>query len=221
MEKVCCSSTNTSLNKCSSRPAIICNPLVNPNSVCSLLYSTFAGNDATSENCILFNRGGAVYEIKYCNILRNTEVSVSGRGTICTSGNLMIEDSCILENEATYIFYTYSSYTITLSNCTVDKTTRTGNLITQKTVTKSFILALNHMSTRNCHSEYDSAGTLTAIPPASPPTKKETCYCYTCKINNCQARISDFFSFICLFMFSFIQLDPSEDYWYNFDRFSG
>jgi predicted nucleic acid binding AN1-type Zn finger protein len=102
---------------------------------------------------------------KSCNILRNTQVS-SSEGTIKSDGNLMIEDSCILGNTATNIFYAYSSYIITLSlsNCTVDKTSNNGYLTTQNTVTKSFILGLNNMSTQNCHSEYDSAGDLTAVP---------------------------------------------------------
>jgi hypothetical protein len=143
-------------------------------------------------------------KIKYCNILRNTQASTSC-GIIHSDGNVMIEDSCILENSATHIFYQgYSSFTITLSNCTVDKTTNNRNLITRNTVTKSFILGLHHMSTQNCQSEYDSIGTLSAIPYVSRPTKKVFCYCFTDKINPCQARISDSFSLNWIFIVTFI-----------------
>jgi hypothetical protein len=208
--KILLPSTNISMNECIYRPAIYCYPYSDSSYViCSLSYSSIADNYASCDNCIMFYGGGAKSEIKCCNILRNTEVSLNGRGTIYTAGNTMIEGSCILENNATYIFYQHSSsYTITLSNCTVDKTTRYGSLTIQNTVTKSFIHGLNHLSTRNCHSEYDSAGYLTAIPYVSNPTQTDSCF--TSKIN--QARISDFFSFICLFMFTFIHLDPSGDY---------
>jgi hypothetical protein len=208
--RIYCPSTNISMNKCYHRPAIYFYPFRDLIYVISSLsYSSIADNHATRDNCIMFEINGAKTEIKCCNILRNTEAFLNGRGTISTFGNLMIEGCCILENNATYIFYQHSSsYTITLSNCTVDKTTNSGYLTIQNTVAKSFIHALDHLSTRNCHAKYDSAGTLTAIPYVSPPTKTDSCF--TSKIN--QARISDFFSFICLFMFTFIHLDASGDY---------
>jgi hypothetical protein len=217
--KILLPSTNISMNKCSYRPAMYCYPFSDSSSViCSLSYTSIVDNYATSENCIMFYRTGAKSEIKCCNILRNTQNSLNSLGTIYAGGNLMIEGSCILENTANCIFYqASSSYTITLLNCTVDKTTNNGYLTIQSTVTKSFIHGLNHMSTQNCQSEYDSVGYLTAIPYVSHPTKTDSCNCYTNKINHYQARISDFFSFICLFMFKFIHLDPSSDFWYDFD----
>jgi hypothetical protein len=182
--KVCCTSINVSKNKCKYRTGIYCNPYYDPNSVtCLLSYSTFADNYATSQICIYLCSSGLKHEIKSCNILRNTQVS-SSDGIIYTSGNLVIEDSCILENSANYIFYsTSSSYTITLSKCTVDKTLNNGYLTIQNTVTKSFILTLNHMSTQNCHSDYDTPH----------PTKKVFCYCYTRKMNFYPARINIYF----------------------------
>jgi hypothetical protein len=116
---------------------------------------------------------GAKCEIKNCNILRNTQGILGTEGTIYSYGNLTIEDSCILENNANYIFRVSStSYTSTLSNCTVDSTSGNENVITQNTVTKSFILALNHMSNLICQAEYDSAGTLTPIIQSPSPSKK-------------------------------------------------
>jgi predicted outer membrane repeat protein len=160
--KICYQSVNISNNKCYSH-SIVCCPYVDSNSfTCSFSFSSFADNSVANYVLFLLWRSGAKYEIKSCNILRNTQVTVNSRGIIYTNGNTIIDDSCILENKATPTFYQESSsYRITLSNCTVDSTSNNGYLITQNTVTKSFILALNHMSTQNCHSEYDVAGYLT------------------------------------------------------------
>jgi hypothetical protein len=205
---ICCPSVNISLNKCYARSGISCQPLVDSNSVtCSLTYSSFADNIATGNACIQFWRRGSKLEIKSCNILRNTQVNIDNEGTIITIGNLMIEDSCILENKAKYIFYQEdSSFIITLSNCTVDSTSKTGSLIIQNTVTKSFIFALNHMSTKNCHSEYDIVGTLTPITLHPSPSKKQKHYCSYRNILN-QPRLRDFFSFHSIFVFNFIHSD--------------
>jgi hypothetical protein len=102
--KVCCPSVNVSMNRCCHYSGFWFSTYVDSNSVtCSLSYSSIADNGATNYNCIGFWTTGANYEIKSCNILRNTQVS-SSCGTILTYGNLMIEDSCILENSAIYIF---------------------------------------------------------------------------------------------------------------------
>jgi hypothetical protein len=207
---VYCPSVNMSMNKCGRYSGILTYPDYDSNSVtCSFSYSSFVDNDCPGYTCIYFNRGGAKYEMKSCNVLRNTQSS-SSNGIIYTIGVLDIKDSCILENTATNIFYsTSSSYTITLMNCTVDKTTNNGYLTMQNTVTKSFILGLNHMSTQNCHSEYDSAGYLTVIPYVSDSTKKSFYFCYTC--NHCQGRISSFFSIVWMLLFTFIHPNPSGE----------
>jgi hypothetical protein len=204
--KLLYSSNNISMNKCYYRPGFICHPTSDSNSFTgSLLYSTFANNSALSDNCIMFNRGGAKYEIISCNILRNTQVNLGSTGTIHTTGILMIDDSCILENTATYIFYSSSSsYPITLYKCTVDKTGNNGYLTTQRTVDKSFILALNHISTENCHSEYDSAGSLTVFQYNSHCDKVFSCHC--------KAKLSDFFSFSWGIIVLFIHSDSYVDF---------
>jgi hypothetical protein len=201
--KILCPSVNISLNKCNCHSGIYCYPFNEPSSVvCSLSYSSFSDNNATGYNCIWFNREGAKCEIKSCNILRNTQGSLDSWGTIRFQGklNLIISDSCILENNATYIFSSTYSKTVTLSNCTIDKTTCNQNIITQNTVTKSFILALNHMSTQNCHSEYDSVGTLTPI--VQLPS------------SFVQSQLRDLVSLISVFLFIFIHHDDSNDPWY-------
>jgi hypothetical protein len=204
--KVCCPSVNMSMNKCGRYSCIFTYPFIDSSSfTCSFSYSSFTDNNILDFTCICFYRGGAKYEMKSCNVIRNVQSS-SSNGIIYTYGILNIKDSCILENTATYIFYSYSSsYPITLTNCTVDKTTNNGYLTTQSTVTKSFILGLNHISTQNCHSEFDSAGLLTAISHVSNPTK--IIFYHTCK-NNCQGRISAFFSIIWMLLFTFIHPNP-------------
>jgi predicted outer membrane repeat protein len=205
--KFCCPSINVSLNKCYYRSGITCNAYSDPNSItCSLSYSTFSDNIATGYTCIQLWTTGTKHEIKSCNILRNTQGSGS-EGTIYTIGNVMIENSCILENKATYIFNQgNSNYRITLSNCTVDLTSNNGYLTTQNTVTKSFIHALNHMSTRNCHSEYDSAGTLTPI-IQSPSSSKKQKLCFTYGDYFYQSHLRIFFSLLSIFVYSFIHLE--------------
>jgi hypothetical protein len=203
--KICCPSVNLSMNKCQYYSGIFCSPFKDSSSVtCSVSYSSFTDNSAPGYICLCFTNSGSKYEMKSCNVLRNTEGSGS-EGIIRAYGNLNIEDSCILENTATYIFYQSSSYTITLSNCTVDKTTKNGYLTIKNTVTKSFILGLNHISTRNCFAEYDSAGTLTAVPFISQTTKKIFYYTY----NPCQGRNNYLFSLHWVFLFTFIHPNPS------------
>ena len=192
------------MNKCQYYSGILIQPFVDSNSFTgSISYSSFTDNVASGYTCFYLWRGGSKIEIKSCNILRNTQGSVGSEGTIYTIDNVMIEDSCILENNANYIFRQASSYTITLSNCTVDRTSNNGYLTTRNTVTKSFILALNHMSTQNCHSKYDSVGTLTPnIQTPSPSKKQIPCFTFGNFLN--QPQLSDFFSFHSVFVFNFI-----------------
>jgi predicted outer membrane repeat protein len=214
--KIFCLSINLSNNKCKGE-FVLYYPISYSNTItCSFSYSSFADNTASQNTCLILWTTGAEYEIKSCNILRNTQGNLNYRGTISTIGNLKIVDSCILENIATYIFYQESSsYRITLSNCTVDKTSNNGRLTTQNTVTKSFILALNHMSTRNCQSEYDVAGTLTPIIQThSPSSSKKQIYCCTCQIYRLQLRDEDIVSLISILIFNFIHLDASIDSFY-------
>jgi hypothetical protein len=193
-------SVNISNNKCYSRSGIYCCPSSDSNYVtCSFTHTTFADNNATGCTCIKVDKYNAKYEMKSCNILRNTQVSLGSEGTFFAYGNLPIENCCILENKATYIFYVYSSSsTITLTNCTVDSTSNCGSFTIQSTVTKSFIHALNHLSTRNCHSGYDSAGTLTPITPISSSSNKQI-HCRTCGYNLYQPSPQMFLYFVSLY----------------------
>jgi hypothetical protein len=209
--KIYCPSVNSSMNKCQWFSGICPHPFTDSNSfTCSLSYSTFADNIANGYSCILLWMAGSRQEIKSCNILRNTQSSLDSYGTILTYGYLTIEDSCILENKANRIFHQRGSYTITLSNCTVDSTSNNGYLTIKNTVTKSFIFALNHISTRNCHSKYDSVGYLTPNLQSPSSSKKQRLY-YTSKIFFHQCQLSDFFSLTSVFIFNFIHPYASCD----------
>jgi hypothetical protein len=207
--KQCCPSVNMSMNKCYYRSGIFCTPFLDPNSfTCSISYSSFADNINDGYNCIVFDTNDAKYEMKSCNVLRNTQPLGNGEGTIRSDGILVIEDSCILENKAKYIFYQYYSCTITLSSSTVDSTSNNGYLTIQNIVAKSFILALNHLATQNCHSEYDSAGTLTPIIQTSSSSKKQV-YCYTRENAFYHPQLTLASTFI--FIFNFIHPGASND----------
>ena len=176
-------------------------------------HSSFTDNITNQYICIRLWTTGAKSEIKCCNILRNTQGS-SSYGIIRTVQNLMIKDSCILENKATYIFYhENSNYMITLSNCTVDSTSNYGNLVTQNTVTKSFILALNHMSAVLCHAEYDSVGTLTPIIQTPSSSKKQRVYC-SCGNSFYHYQLRYLISLVSVFLFNFIYLYDFSDSFY-------
>jgi hypothetical protein len=210
--KICYSSDNISMNKCYGQ-TVYSEPFSDSNSAtCSFSYSTFADNIVTQYTCIYLATGGAKYEIKSCNILRNTQGVLGSEGTVYTNGNLNIEDSCILENKATNIFYqANTNYRTTISNCTVDSTSNNGYLTIQNTVTKSFILALNHISTRNCHSEYDSAGTLTPI-IQTPSSSKKQIQC-SCEKYICHIPQGNFISLTSIFIFNFIHF-INQNHWY-------
>jgi hypothetical protein len=204
--KICCPSVNLSMNKCTYGSAFYYELFSDPNSItCSFPYSSFADNIATTAICLYFWSSGSNTEFKYCNIIRNTQNSLGTFGTIRTNGNLRIEDSCILENKANYMFVQEYSFTFTLSNCTIDSTSKTGTVVIQNTVSKSFIFALNHMSTQNCHSGYDAIGYLTPITPNANHTKTQICLC-TRGNSYYQIQIRYLASLMSVFLFTFIHL---------------
>jgi hypothetical protein len=213
--KTYCQSTNMSMNKCYRSSAILCDCFRNSNSVsCLFSYSSFVDNIAIDHSCLVLWISSSNNEIKSCNILRNTQGTLGTNGIIYTYANLIIEGSCILGNSANNIFYaSSSSYTITVSNCTVDKRTSNYGLTILNTATKSFILALNHLSTQNCYSEYDAVGALTPNIQSPSSSKKQRLY-YSCERNIYQTQLRDFISLLCAFLFSFIHLDVSSDLFY-------
>jgi hypothetical protein len=198
--KICCPSVNISLNKCYSYLGIYCYSSA-ISSYVTLSYSTFTDNNITGYVCIYLGGGtNSKLEMKCCNVLRNTHPSGSW-GLFYIYGNMTIDDSCIIENNAPLYFEMRNPNSITLSNCTIDKTTKYGNLgtlIIRKTVTKSFILTLNHISTEDCHFTFT----------ISPSNKKK--FYYSCKNYNYIVRLSDLI-LNWVFIFTFIHPGSSNE----------
>jgi hypothetical protein len=201
--RICFPSVNVSMNVCQYFTGIYCNSFVDSNYVTgSTSYSSYTDSKASTYICFSFARSSVKVEVKCCNILRNTQGSLDSWGLIYTRGNVNFKDSCILENNVNCIFYAFTG-SITLSNCTVDKTTSSGSFYIQSTVSKSFILGLNHLSTRNCNSEYDSAGYLTPIIQSPSPSKKQI-YCNTCERLLNYYQQGNFVSLTSILVFNFI-----------------
>jgi hypothetical protein len=185
--KFYCPSVNISMNKCNYCSGTRCIVTADSNYItCFISYSSFTDNNSQGSTCISQDRTAVRAEMIYCNMLRNTQGSPSSDAAFRFDGNTQIKDSCILMNNATYTFYAWSSYVITVSNCTLDSTNYRNNVVFTNSVSKSFIHALNHISTKNCDTEYDSIGFLTVIAPSK--TIAFRCSC------NCQAGIIDLFS---------------------------
>jgi hypothetical protein len=191
--KTCSQSINISMNKCYRFSAIRYTPFCNSS---SSSFSTFADNIAFDAICIGFYAHSAKFELKCCNILRNTQGTLGSWGTFEAYGDVMIKDSCVLENVANRIFFG----TITLSKCTVDQTTNNGKLTIQSTVTKSFIYALNHILTQNCHGDY-AVGTRIPILPSLN----------TCRRFDQVLPQGNFVSFTSILVFNFINPFASGD----------
>jgi hypothetical protein len=162
-------SDNFTNNECYTNPAFCCHTSRSSTlELCIVSYCSIVNNTANGGySCIRFYSSGSTHRIDTCNIISNKQTATT-HGTIKAFSNILIEDSCILgNNEENSVFYTYSSsYTITVSNCTVDNNrfTGAGSVIFTKTAKSSFIHALSHIVTRSCDSNFDSYGTLTAKP---------------------------------------------------------
>ena len=88
-----------------------------------------------------------------CNILQT-----KGYQIFYASGNLRVYDSCILDNECTYLVYLgSSSYSAYFYNCTCQNSTSNsqGTLITYSVPSSSFLHALDLLQTAYCIAEYD------------------------------------------------------------------
>jgi hypothetical protein len=167
-------SNNFTNNECYSNPAFCCHSLRSSTSeTCWITYCSVVNNTANGgSQCIRLYSSSSTHLIDTCNIINNKQTS-SSSGTIYTSTNILIKNSCILgNNEGKTVFYT-SSYKITVSNCTVDNNRYSGSVIFTKTAERSFIHALSHIATRICDSNIDSYGTLTAKP--NIPSRSSRC----------------------------------------------
>jgi hypothetical protein len=148
---ILCTSVNLTNNECYSVPALCCYR------TSSISYSSIVNNTANpGYGCIRLEFSS--HCIDTCNILNNYQGSNDYEGTIYSSGNLFIKDSCILGNNRR-VFYAYSSVKITISNCTIDNdiftsTRYTGTVTVNKTIERTF--SLSHIHAQSCDSYFDA-----------------------------------------------------------------
>ena len=140
---ILCTSVNLTNNECYWYPALLCYR------TSSISYSSIVNNTANpGYGCIWLSSSS--HCIDTCNILNNYQGSNDYEGTIYSSGNLFIKDSCILGNNRR-VFYAYSSGKITISNCTIDDDIFTNNrfygtVTVNKTIEKTFNISLSHIA---------------------------------------------------------------------------
>jgi hypothetical protein len=177
-------------------------------------YSSVVNNtNIRYYGCLVFDRPDSSARVNTCNILDNKQTS-SNYGTIYVYANLLIENSCILgNNENNKVFYEgTSSNKITISNCTLDDDIFTngryyGSVTVIKTIDRTFIHALSHISTRNCDSFFDSYGTLSVKP--NLPSKVSHCL-ISC---NCKYQTNELYMHMqFIFLLTFLPADPANDY---------
>ena len=124
-------SVNLSHNKCSAQSAIRCHPSSTSSSdlPCLISLSSFTNNTAhMNYYCLDFENDNAYKRIQTSSILHNTQKS-SSYGIICSSGNLDIIDSCILENDASHKVLYARSGSITIKNCTIEDNIKTDGSV--------------------------------------------------------------------------------------------
>jgi hypothetical protein len=187
---ILCPSLNITNNECYHYPAMRCCPTASSTSdTIYMSYNSIINNTAIGGwGCIDFNRAGSSQRIDTCNIINNKQtVYSSNELTIYTNANLLIKDSCILGNNPGKKVFFVDGGKVTISNCTIDddiisKSRYTGTIIITKTIERSFINALSHISTQKCDSYFDSYGTLTAK-PIIPSQNKSSRYFMSCIYN--------------------------------------
>ena len=139
-------STNISSNNCKYCSAA----RLQSNNVQSVItgiisYSSFANNTATSQRCINLgycNRESPLYQIKSCNFIKNKQQG-SSFGMITNFGQTKIDDSCFIENSGGYLFYNDVSYSIVITNCSIDDTCTTYGTVSIKNKPKSSFMNEN------------------------------------------------------------------------------
>jgi hypothetical protein len=220
---ILCPSINVTNNECKSYPAYGCYPTVSSASdTCCVSYSSIVNNTANGGwGCINHGGSGSSQVIDKCNIINNKQTSSSSYEIIFhVTSSLLIKDSCVLgNNKGMKLFYVISQGKVTISNCSIDddiftNNRFTGTVLVSKTIEKTFIHALSHISTQKCDSYFDSYGTLTGKPNVpSQSTKVSSRYLISCdnkKPTTDPFRITGF-----MFLIAMLHSDPSNDYYFD------
>ena len=125
-------------------------------------YSCVSSSCVNTLSCSHFvnNTGSYIVDIErqddsqliLCNIMKNGQIKDNGI-IVYSSKDLEVKHSCIIENNADYIFYTESSSTITVSDCTLaqDDVSKTSGSVTI-TDTNTYIktIELAQLMNYNC-----------------------------------------------------------------------
>ena len=115
---------NLSNNECYGTSGILCDS-ASGTSVVS--FSSFRKNIANNWICNYFYSG--TYELKYSNIIENTETSTSDGIIYCYESTLTISKCCFIQNTGGYLFEANSGSTIKGSENYVEGTfTTSGNI---------------------------------------------------------------------------------------------
>ena len=200
-------STNVSFNECTRCSALGCYLSYRSGVISSLIsFCSFSNNSATSYNMILFDSNNQYIKnkIEACNIINNKQ-KTNDKGLISSESELIINDTCILNNDATLIVSVYNSYSMTIMNSYSDHPSyKTGIVAFETWAEDIFINAIVMFNTGKCIASFDSFGSITAT-----EKRKRKSHCYksacSCEKSGLLNRSTRFI--LCILM---IQMRPSN-----------
>ena len=115
---------NTSHNECAGCSAIQSVASKENKRISALFsYSSFVNNSATSNDYCIYIRPSyeeSKYLIQSCNIISNKQ-NTNTYGLVSSSCELTIDNSCIMNNNATLVVAVYNNYKMTLINTFIDE----------------------------------------------------------------------------------------------------
>ena len=177
--KILIKNNNISNNNCIWGSAERCNPSSNGDNIaCSIKLVSFV-NNTSNRGSIICICDSYFSEMNTCNLISNinTASDSSSNYIILNSGKTNINNSCIINNSAVYLFR--NSNVISLTNCVIDHDyASSGTVVIYSTPKTSFINKIKLINTALCYASYDSYKSLTVIPETI------TCNCPKLTCNN-------------------------------------
>ena len=166
--------TNFSHNECYHISAIICYPSYSQGRVsCLLSFSSFSNNIATKDyGCIYFGTTNSFIDnqIQACNIIKNKQVNYLG--LIYSGSRLIINYSCIVNNEASPLISLRSDSASVFLNTFIDVQQLAATIITVNAQSKTFVNILKMFETRECAALFEPIEGAIAV----DLMKKSVCY---------------------------------------------
>ena len=184
-------STNISFNECKEISALYSYPSYRSGEISSLVsHCSFSNNSAhTTSSLIRFvmQNDDAKNKIEACNIINNKQ-KTNDKGLISSESELIINDTCILNNDATLIVSVYNSYSMTIMNSYSDHPSyKTGIVAFETWAEDIFINAIVMFNTGKCIASFDSFGSITAKIDSE---KKRRTFCYKSAVNYKKCGVS-------------------------------